>query len=195
MDWIAGIQNAIDYIEDHITEQIDYEKIAAQSFSSCYHFQRIFSIICGFTVGEYIRNRRLTLAGKDLASEHGKVLDIAIKYGYDSPDSFARAFQKFHGILPSEARENGKKLKSFSRLVLKISMEGGTMMNYRIEEKPEMILTGYHKHFSGAPYGNKREQQEEHLFISTRGKQWFQRYYLFPTKLSLPACRQHKSES
>lgn len=175
MDWITGMQNAIDYIEDHITEKIDYEKIAAQGFSSSYHFQRVFSILCGFTVGEYIRNRRLTLAGKDLASGHGKILDVALKYGYESPDSFARAFQKFHGILPSEARENGSMLNSFSRLVLKISMEGGTMMNYRIEEKPEMILTGYRTHFSGAPYGNKREQQEEQLFLSTRGKQWFLR--------------------
>ena len=68
MDWITGIQNAIDYIEEHLTEEIDYDMVAEQSFSSTYHFQRIFSILCGFTVGEYIRNRRLTLAGSELAT-------------------------------------------------------------------------------------------------------------------------------
>lgn len=175
MDWISAIQKAVDYIEDHITEKIDYEEVAAQGFSSVYHFQRVFSIVCGFTVGEYIRRRRLSLAGKELASGHEKILDVALKYGYESPDSFAKAFRKFHGILPSAARENGNNLKSFSRLVLKISMEGGTIMDYRIEEKDEMILTGFRSRFSGAPYGDKRKQQEEQLFISTRGKQWFLR--------------------
>ena len=175
MDWITGIQNAIDYIEEHLTEEMDYDIVAKQSFSSTYHFQRLFSILCGFTVGEYIRNRRLTLAGSELATTNVKVIDVAMKYGYESPDSFAKAFQKFHGVTPYAARMNGSKLKSFSRLVLKISLEGGKLMNYRIEEKPEMILTGYKKHFAGVPYGKEREQQEEQLFMTTRGKQWFLR--------------------
>ena len=177
MDWITGIQNAIDYIEEHLTEEMDYDIVAKQSFSSTYHFQRLFSILCGFTVGEYIRNRRLTLAGSELATTNVKVIDVAMKYGYESPDSFAKAFQKFHGVTPSAARMNGSKLKSFSRLVLKISLEGGKLMNYRIEEKPEMILTGYKKHFAGVPYGKEREQQEEQLFMTTRGKQWFLRSF------------------
>ena len=75
-----------------------------------------------------------------------------MKYGYESPDSFAKAFQRFHGVTPSSARMKGSKLRSFSHLILKISLEGGKLMNYRIEEKPEMILTGYKKHFTGAPY-------------------------------------------
>ena len=91
MDWIYGIQNALDYVEEHLTEEIDYEKVAAQSFSSSYHFQRIFSILCGFTLGEYIRNRRLSLAGAELAAGDVKVIDIALKYGYESPDSFSPA--------------------------------------------------------------------------------------------------------
>ncbi|MBQ5601988.1 MAG: AraC family transcriptional regulator [Clostridia bacterium] len=173
MDWITGIQKAIDYIEENITEEIDYEKVAAESFSSSYHFQRVFSILCGYTLGEYIRLRRLSLAGAELASGKEKVIDIALKYGYDSPDSFAKTFQKFHGITPSQARANGSKLKSFSRLSIKISLEGGSTMNYRIEEKDEMIFTGFKAHFTGAPYGKDREKQEEELFISTRGKQWF----------------------
>ena len=175
MDWIIGLQKAIDYIEDNLTETIDYEMVAAQSFSSSYHFQRVFSILCGFTIGEYIRNRRFSLAGTELATSDAKVIDVAPKYGYESPDSFAKAFQKFHGILPSQARNNGSMLKSYSRLVLKFSLEGGKPMNYRIEKKPEMILTGYKAHFTGVPYGEDRERQEEQLFITTRGKQWFLR--------------------
>ena len=125
MDWITGIQNALDYIEEHLTEDIDYDRVAEQSFSSSYHFQRIFSLLCGFTVGEYIRYRRLSLAGSELASTDIKVIDAALKYGYESPDSFAKAFQKFHGITPSAARTSGNVLRSFSRLTLKISLEGG----------------------------------------------------------------------
>ena len=170
MDWIIGMQKAIDYMEGHLTETIDYDVVAAQSYSSSYHFQRVFSILCGFTVGEYIRNRRLTLAGAELAVSDAKVIDVALKYGYESPDSFAKAFQKFHGLLPSQARSNGSNLKSFSRLVLKFSLEGGSMMDYRIEEKDEMILTGYKRHFVGVP--GEREDQEKEMYVKTRALQY-----------------------
>jgi AraC family transcriptional regulator len=135
MDWITGIQRAIDYIETHLTEELDYDKIATEAFSSSYHFQRIFSLLCGYTLGEYIRFRRLSVAGAELAGGKEKVIDIALKYGYDSPDSFGKAFHKFHGITPSQARIDGSTLKSFSRLSIKISLEGGNTMNYKIEEK------------------------------------------------------------
>ena len=135
MDWISGIQNAINYVEEHLAEEIDYDAVARASLSSTHHFQRIFSILCGYTLGEYIRNRRLSLAGTELAEGTGKVIDIAAKYGYESPDSFCKAFQKFHGITPSQARSAGAVLKSFSRLFVKVSMEGGNVMNYSIEEK------------------------------------------------------------
>ena len=170
MDWITGIQNAINYIEGHLLEEIDYEEIAKQSYSSSYHFQRVFGILCGYTVGEYIRNRRLTLAGMELQTEKAKVIDVALKYGYDSPDSFAKAFQRFHGITPKEARMDGAVLNSFSRLTLKITLEGGKMMNYKIEEKPEIILTGYKRHFTGTPA--KREEQEEAFYGETRINQY-----------------------
>lgn len=172
MDWITGLQKAIDYIEDNLTQTIDYEMAAAQSFSSSHHFQRVFCILCGFTVGEYIRRRRLSLAGTELATSDAKVIDVALKYGYESPDSFAKAFQKFHGILPSQARHGGSKLKSFSRLVLKFSLEGGTIMNYRIETKPQIELLGYKRHFEGTPYDALRHKQEEEFFVSTRAHQW-----------------------
>ena len=172
MDWIIGIQRAIDYIEDNLTEMIDYDEVSKKCVSSSYHFQRVFSILCGFTLGEYIRNRRLTLAGRELATTNVKVIDVAMKYGYESPDSFAKAFQKFHGILPSQARSNGSNLKSFSRLVLNFSLEGGTTMNYRIETKPALTLLGYKRRFSGTPYDESRQQQEGNFFKTTRAYQW-----------------------
>lgn len=116
MDWITGIQKAIDYIESHITEELDYQEIAENAFSSPWHFQRVFSILCGYTLGEYIRSRRLALAGAELAADKIRVIDAAVKYGYDSPDSFTKAFTRFHGITPSAAREPGAKLCSFTRL-------------------------------------------------------------------------------
>lgn len=135
MDWITGIQNAINYIENHLTEEIDYDKAAAVAACSSFYFQRIFSILCDISLSEYIRNRRLTLAGNELNASNAKVIDIALKYGYESPESFARAFSKFHGITPSEAKKNGSKLKSFSRLSVKITLSGGSVMDYKIVEK------------------------------------------------------------
>jgi len=174
MDWITGMQHAIDYIEQHLTQELDYEHIARECCSSSFHFQRLFSLVCGCTLGEYIRCRRLTLAGAELAAQRIRVIDAALKYGYDSPDSFARAFQKFHGVTPSQAR-SGAALRTYARLSIKISLEGGISMNYRIEEKPAMILPGYGQRFTGVPYGAEREKQEEHLFVTTRAKQWLLR--------------------
>ena len=135
MDWICGLQKAIDYIENHLTEKIDYEAVAKQGYSSSYHFQRVFGILCGVTMGEYIRNRRLSLAGSELATTDAKVIDVALKYGYESPDSFTKAFKQFHGITPSEAKKDGSNLKAFSRMSVKITLSGGSVMNYKIVEK------------------------------------------------------------
>ncbi len=175
MDWINRIQKAIDYIEQHLTDDINYEEIARKSFSSSFHFQKVFSILCGYTLGEYIRNRRLTMAGKELLHDNKKIIDIALKYGYENPDSFSRAFTKFHGITPSDARKKNFLLKSFLPLRLKISLEGGETMDYRIEEKNSMILVGYKQRFIGVPFGRQRAEQEEKMFTTTRAKQWLLR--------------------
>lgn len=140
MDWMTGIQRAIDYVEEHITETIDYEEAAKQAYSSSFHFQRIFGVLCGITLGEYIRSRRLSLAGSELAGSDKKVIDVALKYGYDTPESFSRAFTRFHGITPSQARSCGTALKSFSRLSVKIILNGGNIMDYRIETKDAFQL-------------------------------------------------------
>lgn len=112
MDRIFGISRALDYIEQHITEPTDYEAIAKCAYCSSFHFQRIFSVICDMAIGDYVRMRRLALAGEELSAENVKVIDVALKYGYDSPESFSRAFTKFHGVTPSQAKK-GATIKSF----------------------------------------------------------------------------------
>ena len=134
MDWIYGIQKALDYVETHLTEEIDYGEVAKQAYSSSFHFQRVFSILCGYTLGDYIRMRRLTLAAEELIRTDEKIIDIALKYGYNTPESFTRAFSAFHGITPTQAR-HGENIRSFSKLSVKLILSGGNTMNYRIEKK------------------------------------------------------------
>jgi AraC family transcriptional regulator len=148
MDWIQGMQNAVRYIEDNLTEELDYDEIAKRAYISSFHFQRAFSMICGFTLGEYIRSRRLTLAGMELSSGDGRVIDAAVKYGYDSPDSFAKAFSRFHGISPSSAKKEGANLKSFAPLKIKFSLEGAELMEYRIETKEAFTVIGTVREFN-----------------------------------------------
>ena len=146
--WAEGIQSAIQYIEDNLTEELEIEEIASKAYVSAFYFQKIFSCLCGFTVGEYIRNRRLTLAAQELSADGAKVIDVALKYGYDSPDSFTRAFTKFHGISPSAAKEKGAELKAFAPLRIKLTLEGGTTMEYKIVEKEAFTIMGKSKLFN-----------------------------------------------
>ncbi len=134
MNWIQGIQRAIDYVEENICEEIDYEEVAKKAYSSSFHFQRIFSILCGFSLGDYIRMRRLSLAAEELSKGNAKIIDIALKYGYDTSESFSRAFTRFHGISPSEAKHGGN-IKIFTPLSVKLSLAGGSKMDYRIEKR------------------------------------------------------------
>ena len=146
-DLRTDIQNALIFIEANLTGDLEIKDIAKQAFLSPFYFQRIFSAICGISVGEYIRCRRLTLAGEELASSDSRVIDIAAKYGYDSPDSFARAFQHFHGIVPSAARKAGARLVSFAPVKINAVLEGGTIMEYRIVEKPQFTVMGVSRRF------------------------------------------------
>ena len=144
MDWITGIQRAIDYTEAHLMESIDYEAVAKEACSSAFHFQRVFSILCGFSLGDYIRMRRLSLAASDLIRTGDRVIDIALKYGYETPESFSRAFARFHGVTPTEARR-GAPVKSFSRLSVKLILTGGNTMDYRIEKMEAFKVIGRRK--------------------------------------------------
>lgn len=139
MDQITAIQRAIDYTEVHLTDEIDYEAAAREAASSVFHFQRLFSMLCGYTLGDYIRMRRLSLAADELQRTGGKIIDIALKYGYDTPESFSRAFTRFHGITPTQARRGGN-IKSFSRLSVKLILDGGNLMDYRIEKRDAFKL-------------------------------------------------------
>ena len=147
-DLMESIRSAIHYMEENLTEPLEIEKIAEQAYMSAFHFQRIFHVLCGFTVGEYIRSRRLTLAAQELAATHSKIIDVALKYGYDSPDSFTRAFQRFHGVTPSQARKEVANLVSFAPVHIKLTLEGGNMLEYRIEEKPQFTVMGFTRRFN-----------------------------------------------
>lgn len=115
-------------MEENILEKISYEDAARHVHLSNYHFHRMFSMMTGMTANEYIRNRRLSMAGQELALSNQKVIDIAYKYGYESPESFAKAFSRFHRVSPQMAKHPGIQLQSFNRLVIKIKLEGGTVM-------------------------------------------------------------------
>lgn len=141
-DWNEGIANAIEYIESNLTERIDIEDVARRAYVSSFYFQKIFTALCGFSPSEYIRNRRLTLAAQELCSTDAKVIDVALKYGYNSSDSFARAFTAFHGIAPSDAKRSGGILKSVARLKIKLTLEGSTMIEYKIVEKAQFTIVG-----------------------------------------------------
>ena len=135
MEWIESISKAIEYMETHITENLTVNDIAKEVCISPFYFQKGFSMLCGFTVAEYIRQRRLTLAAIELVSTDNRIIDIAMKYGYDSPDSFTKAFTRFHGSTPTAVRRYGAMMKSFASLKINISLKGGYTMDYKIIEK------------------------------------------------------------
>lgn len=156
MDWITGISKAIDYIEEHITEPTDYARAAKEACLSPFNFQRVFALLCGYTLGDYVRMRRLTLAGEELLSTDAKVIDVALKYGYDSPESFSRAFTRFHGVSPSAVRK-GAAIRSFSRICVKLILTGGSIMEYRIEKKQAAKIICRRREFTkpGDDYTNR----------------------------------------
>lgn len=149
MEWMEIIGKTIQYIEDHITEDITVVDIAKNVNLSSFFIQKGFAMLCGITVSEYIRNRRLTLAGSELLISDVKVIDIAAKYGYDSPDSFTKAFARFHGVTPMAVRKDGVMLKNFAPLKLRISLEGGYHMDYKIVKKEAFTVVAKQKTFSG----------------------------------------------
>jgi AraC family transcriptional regulator len=145
MDTLRSMNNAMAYIEEHLTEDIDYRKISKIAYCSEYHFKRMFSFLSGVSLSEYIRRRKLTLAAFDLKDRDLRIIDVAMKYGYSSADSFSRAFHSMHGILPSEARSNNIQLKAYPRMTFQLSIKGGCEMNYRIVEKESFKLVGFKK--------------------------------------------------
>lgn len=132
MEGYAVLQQAVRYIESHLLEEIHFETVARQVHMSGYEFHRAFRFLSGMTVTAYIRNRRLSLAGQELLETNARVTDLALKYGYDTPESFTKAFTRFHGLAPRTARQTGAALKLFQPLVIKLILEGGKTMDYRL---------------------------------------------------------------
>ena len=129
MEWAEAIGEAVRFMESHITENITVNDVAEHVHISPFYFHKGFSMLCGYSVTEYIRNRRLSLAGEELMTKEATILTLAVKYGYDSADSFSRAFRRFHGVLP-KAVKRGAVLKNFAPLKLTISMKGQLKVIY-----------------------------------------------------------------
>ena len=141
MEGLQRMLNSIEYIENNLDNPLLIEDIADVAYMSKFHFQRMFSMLTGYTVGEYIRNRRITVAAQELVNSKSKVIDVAMKYGYESPESFTKAFRKIHGISPSAAKKNSQSLKAYPKLSFQIQLKGDVEMDYKIVEKEALSYT------------------------------------------------------
>lgn len=155
MEWTEAIRKAVAYIESHIMEDITMYEVAEHINISPFYFHKGFSILCGYSIAEYIRNRRMALAGEEWITSDITVMELAIKYGYDSPDSFTRAFTRFHGHTPLTVRRNKTMIKTFAPLKLTISLKGGSIMEYRIVKKETFSVLGVSKMFC---YENAKQE-------------------------------------
>lgn len=142
MEWVERLNQSMNYIEEHLTDEIDYEQLGRIACCSAYHYQRMFTYMAGITLAEYIRRRKMSLAAVDLQGGNEKIIDVAEKYGYRSPTAFNRAFQSFHGITPSSVKNKGVSVKSFSPIVFSVTVKGATEMNYRIVTKDSFSIIG-----------------------------------------------------
>ena len=170
MDWTRAIRDAVDFMEQHMTEEITMADVAAHVNVSPFYFQKGFTILCGYSMTEYMRNRRLALAGEELLTSDVTVMELAMRYGYDSPDSFTKAFTRFHGHAPSTVRRDRTMLKAFAPLRVSISLKGGYAMDYRITKKEAFTVLAASKEFG---YENAKRDipayWQEH-YASGKGK-------------------------
>jgi len=143
MEWTSSFKKAIDYMEEHLLMDIGAVETAEAVHISSFHFQRAFKIMSGYSIGEYIRNRRLYLSGLEVIKSREKVIDIACKYGYDTPESFTKAFTRFHGVSPMQLREEPFKIKTFLPLTIEVTVKGGDRMDFTIEKMEPMKLIGF----------------------------------------------------
>jgi AraC family transcriptional regulator len=157
MTWIQSMQKAIDFMEEHLVEDITMEEIAQAAHTSPFHFQRIFSLLTDTTAWEYLRRRRLTLAAQELRKGEQKVIDVACKYGYETPESFSRAFRKQHGISPREAKDYTGKLTAYNRLIIQVNLKGADPMQYEVVEKEAFPVVGVKEEFSCVNGENLKE--------------------------------------
>lgn len=142
MNWLDGFNKVIAYIENHLEDEIDNGEIADILGYSVYHVQRLFTMVAGIPLAEYVRSRRLSKAAAELQSGENKVIDVALKYGYSSPNSFNRAFKAFHGVPPSDVKKEGVTIKAYPPLSFELTIKGAQAMNYRIEHKDAFRIVG-----------------------------------------------------
>ena len=156
MNWIKRMNQALRYIDGHLTERIDSRAIASQANTSSFHFQKMFHILADVTLSEYIRNRRLTLAAREILGGAG-ILDTAIKYGYETQASFSRAFKRLHGFAPGMVRDPGAVIKAYPPLSFQLSVRGESPMEYEIRAMGEFTLAGIVREFSAKDGQNYRD--------------------------------------
>lgn len=141
MEWISALNESLNYLEEHLEGKTDIAQAAKLAGCSAFHYQRMFSYLAGMSLSEYLRRRKMSLAAERLHNGE-KVLDTALRYGYDSPTAFNRAFQSVHGFAPSEAKKEGTMLKAFPRIRFQIMIKGEAELEYRIETKPAFRIVG-----------------------------------------------------
>ena len=157
MNWIKAMADTINYMEDHLTEEIDVRALAKVACSSTFHYQRMFSFLTDMSIGDYVRNRRMTMAAADLISTDIKVVDLAYKYRYESAEAFSRAFKSVHGASPRAVKKGEVPIKAFLKLTIQVSLKGDVPMDYRIEKKEKFGFYGLTKRFSTIDGANFKE--------------------------------------
>ena len=166
MEWLTCIRTAIDFMEEHLTDDISAQDVADWVYLSPFLLQKGFSLMTGYGIGEYIRNRRLYQAALDLKETDEKVIDIAFRYGYETPESFTKAFSRFHGATPSQVR-SGAAINTFLPLTIKLSIHGGNQMDYKITPMFPFEVIGFQKEFdNGTAYTEIPKFWDSSLYIS-----------------------------
>lgn len=147
MEWITSLKQAIEYMEEHLPDDIGADDVADAVHMSPFYLQKGFQIITGYSLSEYIRNRRLYLAALDIISGKAKIIDIALQYGYETPESFTKAFSRFHGVTPTQIRKSKDAIRTFLPLTISITVQGGNKMDYSVEKMNSFKIIGYQKEF------------------------------------------------
>lgn len=171
MNWFELLQQAIDYMEDHLLDDINYEDVAKSVQMSSYNFHRTFSLMAGMTANVYLRNRRLSLAGQELQITDHKIIDLCYKYGYETPESFAKAFTRFHGVSPKSAKLSGTPLILFNPLLIKLSLEGGKAMDYRIETTAKQRFMASVRPFKNDTINDENNQEIANFWSDLQANQ------------------------
>ncbi|UKY51642.1 AraC family transcriptional regulator [Streptomyces inhibens] len=169
---LEQLNQAMEHIERRLDQRIETAELARIAVTSEYHFRRMFSALAGLPLSEYIRRRRLTVAGAEVLAGERTLLDVAVRYGYTSGEAFARAFRAVHGIGPGEARRTGAALHSQPRMSFRLIIEGSTTMQYRVVEKPEFRVVGKK---TRVPLLHEGVNPEIVAFIESLGEETVQR--------------------